>query len=190
MIAVCLATLTYYLWPIHGLLFEVYALTGLFIAFRAAPPVKRWLAGLPPLHRGIFYVLLAVVVAGHLRSDKRTYFPFVAWDIFSAVSEQDTVSCRELIGTTVSGKSVRLLVEQLFPSIVQFDLPPQNEPEQMAHLVTALARAYNARHTADPVRQVDLVRMAVQLHSPSRPSHRPPSCQFLQRYDISSAPSS
>jgi hypothetical protein len=190
LIAVCGAAVLYYTWQIHALVFEAYALTALFIAFRSAPPVARWLGGMPAIHRVVLYGLLAAVVAGQFTLDKRTWYPFVAWDIFSNVSETETVSCRELIGTTADGKTVRLLVEQLFPSIIQFDLPLPDEPEKMARLVTALARAYNARHAADPVREVDLMLMAVKLHPPPGQSNRQPSCKFLQRYDILSAPAS
>ena len=189
-IVACVAALTYCYWPIHALLFEVYVLAALFVAFRAAPPVRRWLAALPLVYRAIFYTLLAAVVAGHLTSDKRTYYPFVAWDIFSAVSNQETVFCRELVGTTTDGKPVRLLVEQLFPSIIQFDLPPGNRSDQTARLAAVLARAYNAHHATDPVREVDLMLMAVKLHPPPGQSNSQPSCEFLQRYDILSAPSS
>lgn len=189
-IVACVVALTYYFWPIHALLFEAYVLAAIFVAFRAASPVARWLSGLPVIHQVVFYALLAAVVVGHFTSNKRSYFPFVAWDIFSAVSPQDTVTCSELIGTTADGKSVRLLAEQLFPSIIQFDFPPQNEPDKMARLVTALAKAYNTHHAADPVREVDLMLMAVKLHPPPGQSNSQPSCEFLQRYDISSAPSS
>jgi hypothetical protein len=192
--AACVAALTCFFWQVHALLFEVGTLAAFFVAFRAALPVARWLAGLPTIHRAIFYALLAAVVAGHFAANvtggKRIGYPFIAWDIFSNVSETETVSCRELIGTTADGKTVRLLVEQLFPSIIQFDLPLPDEPEKMARLVTALARAYNARHAADPVREVDLMLMAVKLHPPPGQSNRQPSCKFLQRYDISSAPAS
>jgi hypothetical protein len=187
-IVACVALLTFCLWQIHALLFEAYALTAFFVAFRAAPPVRNWLAELPRTHRAIFYMLLGAVLVGHFTSNKRSYYPFVAWDIFSALSNQETVTCRELIGTTADGKSVRLLVEQLFPSIIQFDLPPENKPDQTAHLATALAKAYNARHAADPVREVNLMLVTVQLHPPPGPSSSPPTC--LQRYAISSAPSS
>jgi hypothetical protein len=189
-IVACAVTVTYFYWGIRGLILQIYAVTALFIAFRSAPPLVRWLAGLPLIHRSILYALLAAVVAGHFSLSTRRYYPFVAWDIFSAVSEQETVFCRELVGTTADGKSVRLLVEQLFPSVVQFDLPSKDEPEQMNSLVAALAKAYNARHAADPVREIDLMLMAVKLHPPPGQSHSQPSCELLQRYDISSAPSS
>jgi hypothetical protein len=187
---VCAAAVLAFTWQIHRVVLQVYALIALFIAFHAAPPVARWRAGVPVVHCAIFYSLLAAVVAGHFSMNKERYFPFVAWNIFSKVNEEQIVSCPELIGTTANGKSVRLLVEQLFPSIVQFDLPPPDKPDQMARLVTALAKAYNARHAADPVREVDLMLMAVKLHPPPGQSHSEPSCEFLHRYDISSAPSS
>lgn len=187
-IVACVIAITYTFRQIHGIIFEIFALTALLIAFRATPSVAHWLAGLPLIHRAIFYLLLAAVVAGHFTSNTRTYYPFVAWDIFAATSNQETVFDRELLGTTAHGKSVRLLVEQLFPSIVQFDLP-KNDPAKMDLLVAALAKAYNAQHGDDPVREVDLMLMAVKLHPKSGQSHNQPSCELLQRYDVSSAPS-
>ena len=189
-IAVCGAAITWYFWPIRGVVFQIYALAAIFIAFHACPPITRWLASTPIVHRIVLYTMLAAMVAGHFTLSKTKYFPFVAWDIFSVVSEQETVFCRELIGTTASGKQIRLVVEQLFPSIVQFDLPPDNEPEKMDRLVAALATEYNAHHAADPVREVDLMLMAVKLHLPAGQSHTQPSCELRHRYDLSPAPSS
>jgi hypothetical protein len=189
-IVVCAVAVAACFWQIHGVVLQIFALITLFIAFRAAPPVARWLAGLPIIHRVVFYLLLAAVVRGHFTLSTQTYYPFVAWDIFSRVNNEDTDSCRELIGTTANGKSVRLLVEQLFPSIVQFDLPPEDKPDQMDRLVAAMVKVYNARHAADPVREVDLMLMVVKLHPPPAQSNSQPSCELLKRYDISSAPSS
>jgi len=186
-IALCVAVLTCYLWPIHGVIFQIYALAALFLALRYCPPVARWLERMPGPHRAVLILLIAGVVAGHFTLSTRKYYPFIAWDIFAAVSEKDPVFCRELIGTTADGKSVRLRVEQLFPSIVQFDLPPADQPEKMDTLVHALAKAYNERHTSNPLRQVDLMLMAVELHPPPGESRDQPSCELLQHYDVSSA---
>jgi hypothetical protein len=187
-IVLCMAILTCLLWPIRGIVLQIYALAALFLGFRHCPPIPRLLERMPAYHRSVFFLLLAGVVIGHFTLSTRRYFPFVAWDIFAAVSEKSPVSCRELIGTTAEGKSVRLLVEQLFPSIIQFDLPPDDQPEKMESLVHALAKAYNERHAADPLRRVDLMLMAVELHPPPLERRDQPSCELLQRYDISSAP--
>ena len=88
---------------------QPHALAALFVALRSAPPLARWLAATPPIHRMVLYVLLGATVAGHFTLSTRKYFPFVAWDIFSSVSEQETVFCRELVGTTATGQRVRLL---------------------------------------------------------------------------------
>ena len=189
-IVVCFAALTWYFWPVRGVLFQAYALAALFIALRSASPLAGWLAATPPVHRAVFYVLLGATVAGHFTLNTRKYFPFVSWDIFSSVSEQETVFCRELVGTTASGQRVRLLAEQLFPSIIQFDLPPDTEPRAMEDLIAALARQYNAQHAADPVREVDLMLMAVKLHPPPGQPRHQPSCELLQRYDLSPVHSS
>jgi hypothetical protein len=184
-IVICFAVLTIYFWPIWRYVLQLYAVAGVLIALRAAPPVARWIPSLPLAHRTIFYLLLAAVVAGHFTLQQKKYYPFVVWDIFAAVSEQETVFCRELVGTTATGKQVRLLVEQLFPSIIQFDLPPDTEPEAMNRLVAALTRQYNAHHADDPVREVDLMLMAVKLHLPPGQTRSQPSCELLQRFELS-----
>jgi hypothetical protein len=189
-IVTCLAALTWELWPIHGLVFQVCALMALLAAFRACPPIARWLAGTPIAHRAVCYVLLAAVAAGHFSLSTRRWYPFVAWDIFSSVSEQETVFCRELIGTTESQKQVRLLVEQLYPSIIQFDLPLSDQPANLDLLVAAMAKTYDAGHPADPLRHIDLMLMAVKLHPPLTQTRSQPSCELLQRFDLSSGPSS
>jgi hypothetical protein len=57
----------------------------------------------------------------------------------------------------------------------------------MADLARTLARAYDRAHAQDPVRRVDLMRIAVPLHPPL-PVPRPfPSCELLKSYDLSSA---
>ncbi len=188
-IGLCLGLLAWFAWPIHRYLLQVYAVVVLLLALRAAPPIARYLAGTSGAYRAVSYVLILGVVAGHFTLQKRTFYPFVVWDIFCAVSEQETVFCRELIGTTASQKKVRLLVEQLYPSIIQFDLPPHDEPQRLDLLVAAMAKTYNSLHPADPLREVDLMLMAVKLHPPAGES-RQPSCEFLQRFDLSPGPSS
>jgi hypothetical protein len=181
----CLAALTYFTWQIHRYVFQIFAVAAVLVALHTAPPISRWLAGTPVAHRAVLYLLLAAVVAGHFTLQQRSYFPFVVWDIFSAVSNQETVFCRELVGTTASDKKVRLLVEQLYPSIIQFDLPPDTEPGKLDLLVSAMAKTYNTQHAADPLREVDLMLMAVKLHPPPGQPRSQPSCELLQRFDLS-----
>ena len=162
-------------------------------AFCYWPPMVRLFASMPVPHRIVFGVLLGAMILGHYTLSARTYFPYVAWEIFPFVREDDPVTCREFIATTESGRKVRLLVEQLFPSIVQFNPPLDrdgNPLPAMEPLVQALARVYNAHHAGDPVRQVDLMIMAVKLHPSGNESRAQPSCELLQHYDISSSPSS
>jgi hypothetical protein len=165
----------------------------LIIALRAFcywPPMVRWVTGMPAVHRTVFALVLGSMIFGHYTLNNRTYYPFVSWFIFPTVREDDPVTCREFIATTASGKQVRLIVEQLFPSIVQIfplDDPNHYPPEKMEQLARALSRAYNQRHADDPVRTVDLTVMAVKLHPPASESRAEPSCQLLQRYEISSA---
>jgi len=186
----CLIGFTWYFWPIRELLFELYAIAIGLVTFLSLPPIFQWLGELPRLHCLIVFLLFAAVVRGHFTFSTRTYFPFVAWNIFAAVSNQETVFCRELIGTTASQKKVRLLVEQLYPSIVQFDLPPSGQSANLDLLVSAMARTYNAHHANDPLREVDLMLMAVKLHPPPGQTHRQPSCEFLQHFDLSPGRSS
>jgi len=126
------------------------------------------------------------MIAGHFTLHSRTYFPFVAWEIFPFEDERDPVTCREFIATTTSGKKVRLLVEQLIPSIVQIFPLDSYSPEQTDHLARALAKVYNGLHADDPVQQIDLVLQVVQLHPPANESRTQPSCELLKHYDISS----
>ena len=167
----------------------------LFILLRAFcywPPMIRWVTSMPVVHRVVFGVLIGGMICGHYTLNGRTYFPFVSWEIFPFVREGDPVTCREFIATTNEGRKVRLLVEQLFPSIVQidpmevFDDPRYYPPGTTEHLARALAKAYNDHHPDDPVWRVDLMVLAVQLHPPASESRTQPSCELLQRYDISS----
>ncbi|MGH9593380.1 MAG: hypothetical protein ACRD5L_09840 [Bryobacteraceae bacterium] len=182
-ILLCLVTLLYLFWPIYQVAGQVAALIVIVLGLRYAPPMARWFVALPIPHRAVFLLLLGGMIAGHFAFDTRTYFPFVTWEIFPQVSEKDPVTCREFMATTASGKSVRLLVEQLFPSIIQFDPPADNNSAAMTDLVNALAAEYSRQHPADPARRVDLIQMAVKLDGES------PSCQLLKRYEISSGPS-
>ncbi len=150
-------------------------------AFCYWPPIVRWFITMPWPHRTVFLLLIFGIVAGHFTLQTHRFFPFVAWEIFGQQREENPVRCREFIATTASGKQTRLLVEQLFPSIVQFNPPADNDGPAMIHLVTAMARAYNRAHPADPVRAVDLVRVSVDLHPAA-----PPSCDSLQHFAVSS----
>jgi hypothetical protein len=150
------------------------------------PPMIRWVASMPVVHRAVFGVLIGGMILGHYTLNGRTYFPFVVWEIFPFAHEGNPVTCREFIATTANGHKVRLLVEQLFPSIVQIDPLDSYSPETTEHLARALARAYNDHHAGDPVRRVELMLMAVQLHPPAGESRAQPSCELLKRYDISS----
>jgi hypothetical protein len=169
---------------------QAYLLIVVLLAFRYWPPMIRWIGAMPLVHRIAFGVLIAAMILGHFTLNGRTYFPYIAWEIFPFARDDDPVTCREFIATTASGQQVRLLVEQLFPSIVQFDLPLDKsgnlQPSAEA-LACALAKIYNEHHAADPVRRVDLMLMAVPLHPSPTESRAEPSCELLKRYDISSA---
>jgi hypothetical protein len=165
---------------------QAFLLIVILRAFCYWPPMIRWVASMPVPHRAVFGVLIAGMVLGHYRIDSHTYFPFITWEIFPHTHEDDPVTCREFIATTESGDKVRLLVEQLFPSIVQVNPLDGYPPEATEHLARTLAKVYNERHAGDPVRQVDLFVMAVELHPPAGESRAQPSCELLQQYDISS----
>jgi hypothetical protein len=161
-------------------------------AFATWPPMKRWFISMPIVHRVVFSVLILGMIAGHYTFDGRTYFPYVTWEIFPNYTDEDPVTCDEFIATTESGKKVRLLAEQLFPSSVQTarieDLSEARwfPPDTTEHLARALAKVYNQQHPDNPVWRVDLMRLAVQLHPPTSESRAKPSCELLKRYDISS----
>jgi hypothetical protein len=171
---------------------QAYLLLIVLLAFRYWPPMIRWVASMPAAHRVVFSVLICAMILGHYTLNGRTYFPYVVWEIFPFAHEDDPVTCREFIATTASGNKVRLLVEQLFPSIVQIDPldsldnPKLYPPGTTEHLARALAKAYNEHHADDPVQRVDLFVMAVKLHPPANESRAQPSCELLKRYDISS----
>ena len=165
---------------------QAYLLIIILLAYRYWPPMIRWAASMPMPHRIVFGLLLGGMILGHYTLNGRTYFPFVVWEIFPFVHEDDPVTCRQFIATTASGAKVRLLVEQLVPSIVQINPLDSYSPEATEHLARALAKMYNERHADDPVRRVELLVMAIKLHPPANESRAQPSCELLKQYDISS----
>ena len=98
---------------------QAFLLVMILHAFCYWPPMVRLVAAMPVLHRIVFGVLLGAMIMGHYSLNGRSYFPFVTWEIFPMVDSDDPVTCNEFIATTMDGRKVRLLVEQLFPSIVQ-----------------------------------------------------------------------
>jgi hypothetical protein len=173
---------------------QAYLTIVILLAYRYWPPMFRKVASMPVAHRVVFGVLIGAMILGHYTLNGRTYFPFVTWEIFPFVHEDDPVLCREFIGTPNEGPKVRLLVEQLFPSIVQIDPldildnPHYYPPGTTEALARTLAKAYNERHPDNPIWCVDLMQLAVKLHPPPGETRSQPSCELLQRYDISSAP--
>jgi hypothetical protein len=133
-------------------------------AFIGWPAMRGWVASMPAPHRAVFLLLILGMIAGHFTLQTHRFFPFVAWEIFPFAREEDPVTCREFIAMTASGKTTRLLVEQLFPSIVQFNPPDDNDSPAMGKLVDAMAKVYDRHHRDDPVQRVYLVRVAVALH--------------------------
>lgn len=165
---------------------QAYLLLIILLSFRYWPPMIRWVKRMPVPHRVVFGLLIGGMILGHYTLNARAYFPYVAWEIFPFVREEDPVTCRQFIATTASGQKIRLLVEQLFPSIIQIYPLDSYTPEETDHLVRAMAKVYNERHTNDPVQSVELVVMAVKLHPPANESRSQPSCELLKHYDISS----
>src|ERR1700677_37207 len=145
-------------------------------AFCYWTPMVRWFAAMPMVHRIVFMALIWAMAAGHYTFNKATFYPYIAWEIFPYVNEKQP-EVPEFIGTTQSGHKVRLLVEQLFPSIVQFY--PPTDPAQLEHLVAAMAKVYNEHHADDVVEHVDLMLITVDLHPPAGQSRAEPSCEFL-----------
>ena len=178
---------------------EPFRVTGqallLIIVLRAFcywPPMVRWVGSMPIPHRAMLAFILGGMVLGHYTLNGRVYFPYVSWFIFPSVREVDPVTCREFIATTDDGTKVRLIAEQLFPSIVQIDPvfalddPRWYPPGTTEKLARTLAKTYNEHHPDNPVWRVDLMELAVQLHPPPGEMRTQPSCELLKRYDISS----
>jgi hypothetical protein len=157
------------------------------------PPFARWIAAMPLMHRLVLGLLIGGMILGHYTFNGRTWFPFVVWEIFPQPEKGGTITAQEFYGHTASGKKVRLLAEQLFPSIVQIDRVEDLDSSFGAgttdDLAAALAQMYNEHHADDPVRTVDLVQVAVKLHPTAGESRDEPSCELLKSYDVSSAPS-
>ncbi len=194
---VCLVSV-FHPWSATPLLpFVITAQLWLVLALARAvwvwPPFAAWLKAMPVAHRIVFGVLVGGMFLGHFTWNGRTYFPFVVWEIFPHAEARTTVTAHEFIGQTASGRKVRLLAEQLFPSIVQIDrvedLDQGYGEGTTEALAVALARMYDAQHAADPLREVDLMEMAVNLHPPAGESRNEPSCELLKSYDVSSVPS-
>lgn len=181
-----LAFLVWAFFPIFKLVGQYFAIIAVLLGFRYWPPMARLVKLMPIPHRVVFGFLIAAMILGHLTLRPRTYFPFVAWEIFPTVYQKDPVTCPEFIAVTTSGKKIRLIVEQLFPSIVQIDRLDDYSPDKLDHLVQAMTKVYNEHHANDPVRRVDLMVMAVKLHPPANESRAHPSCEFLKSYNISS----
>jgi hypothetical protein len=166
---------------------QAYLTIGMLLAFRYWPPMFRLVASMPVVHRVVFGALIGGMILGHYTLNGRTYFPFVVWAIFPHVEDKPgTVTAREFMATTANGARVRLIVEQLFPSLVQVDRLDTMSPELTAQLAHVLAKEYNKHHAGDPVRQVDLMDMTVLLHPPANESRAEPSCELLKHYDVSS----
>jgi hypothetical protein len=184
-----IAVMTIILWATDhrsiGYVGQAALLAVLARAFIYWPATRRWAARIPTPHRVVLAVLLLAMVIGHLTLQSARYFPFVAWEIFPLVREEDPVTCREFIATTSDGRTKRLLVEQLFPSIVQFNPPADNDSPAMAKLVDAMARAYNEQHPAVPTQRIDLVRVSIPLHPAAGQPF--PSCELIKSFPIFSA---
>jgi hypothetical protein len=157
-------------------------------AFAYWPPMVRLVKAMAIPHRIVFGLLIGAMILGHYTLNGRTYFPFVVWEIFPFFREVDPVTAREFVATTADGTKVRLLAEQLVPSLVQINRIDDMPDDMTEHLARALAKIYNEHHASNPVQSVDLVVMAVHLHPPADESRDQPSCEFLKHYDISSAP--
>jgi hypothetical protein len=184
----CLGGIIYALWPIFALVGQWLAVIALLLSFRYWPPMFRLVKSMPVPHRLVFGLILGAMILGHLTIRPTRYFPFMPWYIFTGVSNADQVTCQEFIATTVSGRKVRLLVEQLFPSVVQiYPLDDKNRfpPGSVDHLTHVLAKAYNTQHGDDPVLQVDLMLMTVQLHPSTTESRSQPPCELIKHYDVS-----
>jgi hypothetical protein len=136
-----------------------FCLFSLLVFFLSVSSIRQFLSGMSWTHRLVVVALLGGIIWGHF--DRRNdYFPFVTWQLFSDARQDDPVVEDEFIGTTRDGKSVRLLVEQLFPSVTWFQIPTDSVVR--SHLARVLAERFNSSH-ADPVERIDLVRASAKL---------------------------
>ena len=166
---------------------QAYAMIAILLGFRYWPPMFRLVASMPVAHRVVFGVLIGGMILGHYTLNGRTYYPFVVWEIFPHAAEiNGTVNAHEFIATRADGSKVRLIAEQLFPSLVQIDRVDTMSPALTEKLARVLAKKYNEYHADNPVRVVDLMNMIVQLHPPANESRAEPSCELLKHYDVSS----
>jgi|HubBroStandDraft_2_1064218.scaffolds.fasta_scaffold143002_2 hypothetical protein len=184
---VLMVLLVSFVWPIlpFRLTGQALMLAVLVRAFVGWPPMQRWAGAMPVPHRIVPAVLLFGMVAGHFTLQTHRFFPFMVWEIFTTAHESDPVTCREFIATTADGKAKRLLVEQIFPSIVQFNPPADNDSAAMTDLVAAMARVYNEHHADNPVQKIDLVLQSVPLHPAANEAF--PPCEQIKSFPISSA---
>jgi hypothetical protein len=166
---------------------QAYAMIAMVLAFRYWPPILRLVASMPAAHRVVFGVLIGGMILGHYTLNGRSFYPFIVWEIFPHAAEPcETVNAHEFIATTANGTKVRLIAERLFPSLVQIDRVETMTPALSEKLARVLAKKYNEFHADNPVRQVDLMNMVVQLHPPANESRAEPSCELLKHYDVSS----
>src|SRR5476651_2651802 len=68
---------------------QAYLLIAILLAYRYWPPMIRWVASMPVAHRVVFGVLIGSMILGHYTLNGRTYFPYIAWEIFPFVHEDD-----------------------------------------------------------------------------------------------------
>jgi len=166
---------------------QAYLMIAILLAFRYWPPMFRLVGSMPVAHRLVFGALISGMILGHYSLNGRSYYPFIVWGIFPHAAENhDTVNAYEYIATRADGTKVRLIAEQLFPSLVQIDRVDTMSPVLTEKLARVLAKKYNEYHANNPVRQVDLMNMIVQMHPPANESRAEPSCELLKHYDVSS----
>ena len=166
---------------------QAYLTIAILLGFRYWPPMFRLVGAMPVAHRVVFGVLIGGMILGHYTLNGRTYFPFVVWEIFPHAEEKHgMVNAHEFVATTANGTKVRLIAEQLFPSLVQIDRIDTMSPELTEKLARVLAQKYNQLHADNHVRHVELMYMIVQLHPPANESRAEPSCELLKHYNVSS----
>ncbi len=161
------------------------------LAIGFLPPVFRLIKQMSPAHLVVMILCVGSFLVGHLWISSRATFPIMSWYIFTGPNDFDEVRCREMFGVFKDGKEKRLLVEQIFPSIVQFNLPIDSvdgkRSPSMPRIIFAIGAEYNRLHPDNPVIRVDLRELVVPVR-PSSPEQKP-SWTSLESYTISSDPS-
>ncbi len=165
---------------------QMYFWIWFLISFVTFPPISRHLSKIPMPHAVVTVLVMALLIGGHFTNNNFKYFPIMAWAIFPYSFDLADVKCGEMIGIHADKTETRLLVEQIIPSIVQFDLPRDLNDPRMPATIQAIAHEYNLLHPANPVVTVEIREFSVPIRP--QPGEKP-TWTTLTSFTVSSDPS-